>query len=245
MGFVRQIAALLFIVALPVALITTNIRIALNEPRLYEYATDHYDTPSTTGIERSELLRASGELRQYFNNNDDMIFVRVQQDGSPVSLFSPKETQHLHDVKNVFRTTFRVQELAVIFVLAYIVGVFIWAGEGSLRTLARQILLSGMVSVAVIGVVGVFFVTGFDQTWEQLHVIAFSNDLWQLDPSRDHLIQMFPEAFWQDISLWVGLGTLAELGALALLAAAYLGITRDSVVSYTLPQGAQATTKAT
>ncbi|MEX0785790.1 MAG: TIGR01906 family membrane protein [Dehalococcoidia bacterium] len=244
MGFIRQIAALLFIVALPVALITTNVRIALNEPRVYEYATDHYDTPATTGIERSELLRASSELRQYFNNGDELIFVRVQQDGSPVSLFSPRETEHLHDVKNIFRTTSRVQEATVIFVLAYIVGVFIWAGEGSLRTLARQVLLSGLISVALIGVVGAFAVTGFEQSWEQLHVIAFDNDLWKLDPSRDRLIQMFPEAFWQDISLWIGLGTLAELGALALLAAAYLGLTRDAIVSYTLPSGAPATTKA-
>ncbi|MDZ4278048.1 MAG: DUF1461 domain-containing protein, partial [Dehalococcoidia bacterium] len=120
MGFVRQIAALLFIVALPVALVTTNVRIVLNEPRLYEYAADNYDTPRATGIERPELLRASGELREYFNNDADEIFVRVEEeDGRPVSLFNARETQHLRDVKTLFQTSFLVQEGAVIFALAY------------------------------------------------------------------------------------------------------------------------------
>lgn len=239
MAFVRRFAALLFIIAIPVALITTNIRVAANEPRLYEYAADHYDTPATTGIERSELLRASGELRDYFNNDADTIFIRVQKDGAPISLFNPRETAHLRDVKTLFQASFRVQEAAVLFVLAYIVAVFIWAGEGSMRTLAKQIVLSGLISAAVIGAVGVVAVSGFDRAFEQFHVIAFNNDFWKLNPNRDHLIQMFPEAFWENVSLWVGLATLVEVGVLAGVSALYLRLTQDST-SYPVTDSAQA-----
>ncbi|MCH7578793.1 MAG: TIGR01906 family membrane protein [Chloroflexi bacterium] len=239
MGFARQIAALLFIVALPVALITTTVRVVLNEPRLYEYATDHYDTTATTGIERSELLRASGELRDYFNNSDESIFISVQRNGSPISLFNPRETAHLRDVKALFQLTFRVQEVAVLFVLAYVVTVFIWAKEGTFRSLAMQVLTSGLVTLVVVGALGVVAVSGFEGAFTQFHVIAFDNDFWKLNPSRDHLIQMFPEAFWQDVSIWVGLGTLAEIGTLGLLSAIYLRATRSSRVSVTLPAGVQ------
>lgn len=239
LGLVRHIAALLFIIALPVALVTTNVRIAVNEPRLYEYAADHYDTPAATGIDREELLRASGELRDYFNNDEDSIFVRVEKDGEPISLFNRRETAHLRDVKTLFQASFRVQEASVIFLLAYVVTVFIWAREGSLRTLARQLLASGLLSLAVIGVVGAIAVSGFDQAFEQFHLIAFDNDLWRLDPERDRLIQMFPEGFWRDVSLWIGLGTLAELAALALVAALYLGVTRHAA-AYALPKEAAA-----
>ena len=239
MAFVRRFAALLFIIAIPVALITTNIRVAANEPRLYEYAADHYDTPATTGIARSELLRASGELRDYFNNDTDTIFIRVQKDGSPISLFNPRETAHLRDVKTLFQASFRVQEAAVLFVLAYIVAVFIWAGEGSMRTLAKQIVLSGLISAAVIGAVGVVAVSGFDRAFEQFHVIAFNNDFWKLNPNRDHLIQMFPEAFWQDIVLWIGLATLAEVAVLAGVAALYLKLTQDPIASQPVTDAAQ------
>lgn len=239
MAFVRQVAALFFIIALPVALVTTNIRIAANEPRLYSYATDHYDTPETTGIERPELLRASGELRRYFNNGEGTLFIRVRQDGDLVSLFNPRETEHLRDVKSLFQASFRAQEATVILVLAYVVGLFIWMREGSLRSLAKQVLVSAGISVAVIAVLGVLLLTGFDATFERFHLIFFTNDLWQLDPDRDRLIQMFPEGFWQDASLWLALGTLAELAALALGAAAYLGLSKRPALTYTLPANAQ------
>jgi integral membrane protein (TIGR01906 family) len=242
LGFVRHTAALLFIIALPIALITTNVRIAVNEPRVYQYAIDEYDAPATTGIARPELLRASGELRAYFNRGgDDPIFVRVQKDGEPVSLFNRRETAHLQDVRTLFRASFRVQEASVVFVLAYVVLVFIWAREGSLRALATHVLLSGVLSVVVIGAVGAVAVAGFDAAFEQFHRIAFDNDFWRLDPATDHLIQMFPEAFWEDVSLWVGIGTLVELGVLALASGLYLGLTRrETSLPYALPGGARA-----
>jgi integral membrane protein (TIGR01906 family) len=239
LGLFRQIAALLFIIALPVALVTTNVRVAVNEPRLYEYATDEYNTTATTGIERSELLRASGELRDYLNNGEESIFVRVQQNGGPISLFNPRETAHLRDVKALMQTTFRVQEAAVLFVLAYIVFVFVWAKEGSFRSLAKQILTSGLVTLVVVGALGVVAVSGFEGAFNQFHLIAFDNDLWKLNPARDHLIQMFPEAFWQDVSIWVGLASLAEMGAISALAAAYLGINRTESVTFRLTHDAQ------
>jgi integral membrane protein (TIGR01906 family) len=238
-AFVRQVAALVFIIALPVALVTTTIRIVANEPRLYSYAADHYDTPETTGIERSELLRASGELRDYFNNGDDAVFIRVRKDGDLISLFNPRETAHLRDVKSLFQASFRMQEGTVVFVLAYVVGMFIWAREGTLRGLAKQLLISSALGVVVIGLLGAVIATGFDAAFERFHLIFFTNDLWQLDPDRDRLIQMFPEGFWQDVTLWVGIATLAELGLLALGSLAYLGLSRRAALTYTLPATAQ------
>jgi integral membrane protein (TIGR01906 family) len=241
LGFVRQFSAILFVIALPVALVTTNVRVAANEPRVYEYATDHYHTDATTGIERSELLRASGDLRDYFNGDDGgPVFIRVRRQGELVSLFNQRETQHLQDVRSLFQTTFRVQEVAVVFVLAYVVLVFLWAREGSLRGLATQVLASGVLGLIFIAVAGGIAMAGFDAAFERFHLIAFDNDLWQLDPATDHLIQMFPEAFWQDITVLVGFATLLELGLLAVVAAAYLGVTRPEESPFALPEAAQA-----
>ena len=241
MAFVHQLAAFLFVISLPIALITTNVRITVNEPRLYEYAADHYDTPTTTGISRDELLSASAELRDYFNSGSgDPIFVRVEKEGEPISLFNRRETAHLQDVKTLIRSSFRVQEAAVIYALAYVVAVFIWAREGNLRALATQLVLTGLLGLAVIGVVGGMALTGFEQAFDAFHRIAFDNDLWQLDPATDHLIQMFPEGFWRDVSLWVGMATVAELAVLSVAAAAYMGMTRRQPAAYAQPDAAQA-----
>jgi integral membrane protein (TIGR01906 family) len=50
--------------------------------------------------------------------------------------------------------------------------------------------------VALVVLVGVLSLMDFDALWTRFHQIAFRNDLWQLDPSKDYLIMLFPEPFW-------------------------------------------------
>jgi integral membrane protein (TIGR01906 family) len=41
--------------------------------------------------------------------------------------------------------------------------------------------------------------TNFTLYWDYFHYIFFDNDLWQLDPRTDVLIQMVPEEFFYDL----------------------------------------------
>lgn len=237
MGFIRGLATLLFLIALPVVLVTTNVRFAANEERVYEYGFDEYDVAGVTGLDRDEISRAGGELRRYFSNDEETIRIIVNEGGREVSLFSERETVHLQDVKDLFRLTFRAQEIGIVFIFAYVVGVFVWAREGSLRRLAGQVLAASLITGATILGLGAVAVTGFESAFEQFHFLAFDNDFWRLNPATDRLIQMFPEGFWFDVSILVGVMTLAEAGALALASGIYLGLTRPRLVRVAFPAG--------
>lgn len=219
----RRVATALFVLSIPLLLITSNVRWAANEPRLYEYSFDHYDAEARTGVARNELDYAARDLIRYFNDDRPIIQTLVTQDGQAVPLYNERETSHLRDVKNLFRTVFRVQEASLAFALVYVVGLFVCAGEASLRLLARTVLGASLFTLTLLGVAaaGSAF-GGFDNLWTRFHLLAFTNDLWKLDPDTDHLIQMFPEDFWLDATLLVAALTAVE--ALALLAAstAYL-----------------------
>lgn len=226
MGVIRILAAIVFIVSIPVALVTSNIRFMANEPAVYRYAIDEYDAVATTGIEREELIRASAEIRDYFNNNEETLSITVNEGGQQASLFNPRETAHMADVKDRFRAVNKAQEFSVIYAIGYVAVVALWAREVSLRGLAKQVAGGAAICIAVVGAIGAFGAAGFDSAWEDFHELMFSNDFWQLDPNSDHLIQIFPPAFWESIVFFIGMMIVVEAAVLALGALIYIGASR-------------------
>ena len=224
MGLVPRIATILFFISIPVLLVTTNVRWAANEARLYHYSFDKYDAEAATGISRSELDRAADKLVRYFNNDDETIRIFVQEDDRRVPLFNERETSHLTDVKDLFRTVFRVQEASLAFALVFVVTVFIWAVEAPLRILARILLQASLFTLGLLALFAVLALVGFDELFLRFHLVAFTNDLWKLNPNTDHLIQMFPRGFWFDATMLVAGLTAVEAVLLASLSAIYLRV---------------------
>jgi len=226
MGFVRMLASILFILALPIALVTTNVRLLANAPLVYDYSFDRYDAEQRTGLARTELDGTASALRDYFNNGEPTFYHTVTEDGLPASVFNARETRHMEDVKGLFVLANRVQEIAVVYVLAYVVGFFIWARDGHVRQLAMQCLAGlglGLLAVGGIGVVAAF---GFEAAWGRFHTLVFTNDFWRLNPRTDHLIQMFPEPFWRDMTILLGAMSAAEALIIAAISGVYLMSTR-------------------
>jgi integral membrane protein (TIGR01906 family) len=227
-GLLRVILVGLFIVALPIALITTTIRVAISEQAIYDYSVRHYDAERVSGISESELIRANGEIRDYLVKSDPGPLAPkvTNSDGQDERLFNAKETIHMADVRDLVQLMFTAQLLAVAASLALAaLIVSFW----SARVLAVGLLYGASLVGVVLGVGGALAMTGFDAAWSEFHVIAFTNDLWQLDPDTDHLIQMFPERFWQQVTLWIGGAIILQALVIAVLSAAYLLLTRERV----------------
>ena len=66
-------------------------------------------------------------------------------------------------------------------------------------------------------VVGGLSYVDFGELFLRFHELSFSNDLWQLDPSRDYLLILFPEGFWLDVTLRIAALTGAEAAVLGLI----------------------------
>ena len=185
-------------------MITTAIRFAVNEEEVYYYSIETFDAEQATGVSEDELRRSSRELIAYFNSDAPAVNISVEVDGQEEPLFSPREIRHMQDVKDLMSIAFFAQEVALAYVLLYVVGVFIWSGEMPLRTLASQALTACVLTIGVLAVTAALAVSGFESTWESFHEIVFANDLWQLDEDSDRLIQMFPEEFWFRVTLFIG-----------------------------------------
>lgn len=230
MGFVRSLATLLFIVAVPVALVTTNVRLLVNSPEFYDREFARQQATLRTGLPDTDVKRAGGAIRDYFNNSDNTLYVPLSIDGRETSFFNPRETAHMRDVKALVRGTYRVEEIAVLYALTYVVAVFIWAREDTLRGLAGQVVTAALATAAFVLVAGAVALTGFDAAFERFHLVFFSNDLWRLNPATDRLIQMFPPEFWQEATIVLGVMTLVESVVLLGAGVAYTVLTRQPAV---------------
>ena len=226
----RKAATFLFILSIPIALITTNIRAAVNEPHLYDFSIDQYNGAIVSGIPATELKAANRQLISYFNDNEQraISIVVTDNEGDDISLFKPHETIHLSDVKDLLKKVFAIQTGAVIFALVFVASAVIWAGEATARTLAHSLLRASGLTIAVIVLAAIAAVAGFDDIWNRFHLLAFTNDFWQLSPSSDHLIQMFPERFWQLAILVICAFTILEALVLGAIAGVYIHYSRRS-----------------
>ena len=218
MNWLRYAAVALFIAVVPVFLIATNARWVINSTALYSYGFDKYDIPTRTGIDRGELLLAAGQIREYFNNDEELLDVRVRfGDGVWRSIYNTREVLHMKDVKGLVRGTYWVQWLTGAYLVAFSVIGLVSARRRLLPRLGRYAGLGGAVTIGLVLVVGLASLFGFERLFLAFHLVSFSNDLWQLDPSRDYLIAMFPEGFFFDATMWIAGSTVAEAVILVLV----------------------------
>ncbi len=218
----RWLSSLTFVVALPLFLVLTNVRVAASEPRIQILGFAAYDVAATTGVARIELDEAARDLSRYFRDDRQALGTRVHIDGEEVALFNPREVGHMRDVKALMQTVFRLQEFAFVYVALYICLAVLWTRERSLRRLARLSLSAGLLTCALLGFAAAAMLVGFEELFVQFHLLSFSNDLWQLDPRTDRLIQMFPLDFWFQVSIAVGVISILEGAAIAAVSAVYL-----------------------
>jgi integral membrane protein (TIGR01906 family) len=220
------IARWLFILCLPVLLLTASIGLAVNSQWLYHYGFDKYNVGQTTGLADSQLRKAASGLIDYFNSDEEFIDITVIKDGQPFALFNEREVAHLVDVKGLIRLDYRFMLGTGAYVVVYAVISLCWLTRESRRQLASSLVGGSGFTLGLILVLGLMAVIDFDSFFLQFHLLSFANDLWQLDPTRDYLIMLFPQGFWYDATLFCALATVVMAVVLGGVAGVYLLVTR-------------------
>jgi integral membrane protein (TIGR01906 family) len=123
----------------------------------------------------------------------------VTLDGIPV--LREAEREHMRDVRGVFAGFFAVAAGA-----AVVLAVLFLAARGPVARarLWRRLEKTGIViAVATVvgGVAGLLF---FDSAFMLFHEIFFPGGNYLFDPRTDRLVQLFPEQFWVESTIGVG-----------------------------------------
>jgi integral membrane protein (TIGR01906 family) len=215
------------VLAVPVALVLTAVRMLISPVFLQiEYNTPGFPQ-DLFGFTKEDRIYWANFAVDYLVNDADISFLAnlrfpegqstppatCQYMDDCTKLYNERELKHMLDVKNVVQRALRVWYaslglLLVTGILAYFDG---WKAE-----YRRAIRSGGWLTVALLGAIILFVLLAFGVIFVMFHDIFFESGTWTFLFS-DTLIRLFPERFWRDTFLAVGLlagGTGLALGIL-------------------------------
>ncbi len=218
----RWLPAAVFVVAVPVFLVTGSITWAFNNIGLYEGGFDKYRISQVSGITTEDLRQVALDIRAYFNSGEEPLSIRTLIFGSERDLFNEKEVIHMHDVKRLVRGVYWTFAASAVCLVAVVAAGFALQRRDFLPKLARRTLWGGGVTVGLLVAFGLVATVGFDALFLLFHRVSFANDFWKLDPRTDYLVLLFPQGFWFDATMWAALRALAGGILLAAAGGGYL-----------------------
>ena len=206
-------------VCLPILLVTATIAFEFNSLWLYRNGFEKYNISQVTGLSEAELEKAATGLISYFNSDEEYISITVIKDGKPFELFNQQEVAHLKDVKGLVRLDYRLLLGTAIYVGAYAGICLFWRRKRYWRRLAWAVVGGSSIALGMMLALGIgSMLLDFGQLFTQFHFLAFTNELWMLDPTKDYLIMLFPEGFWYDAAMLfakITIGVAVTLGGVA------------------------------
>jgi integral membrane protein (TIGR01906 family) len=194
LDWVRGLVSLALVLFLPLLIIGTSLRGLVTDRDLMVRGFRDNQVATTTGLDDPQLRRVADAFVAYFQGPPGQIQMQVTAFGQTRLLFNDKEVAHMEDVQSLIQFFLRTQIVAAVVVVLRL-GVAV-VFDRAPQPIGRELLWSTALMVALVALVGVLSLMDFDALWTRFHQIAFRNDLWQLDPSRDYLIMLFPEPFW-------------------------------------------------
>lgn len=188
----RRLAAAGVAVATVLLVLGIGVAVLFNPP-FVAFEQGRAGSTAWTGYSTQELRSATDAiLGQLYFGGDFAVTVRGE------AVLDPREQAHMRDVRGVFAGFFIAVLLSGLVLL--VAG---WRSRGAAwfwrATRAGAIALSiGVVALGVVSLVA------FDALFEVFHRIFFAGGTYLFDPRTERLVQLFPDQFWSETSIVLG-----------------------------------------
>lgn len=207
----RGLFSALFALAVSLILLAASVYLLGTNDALMGCLMERHAPPQATGLPAAEYPGIVRMIAGYLRGETAHFQYTYAIGSAECRAFNEKEQRHMADVQGLFHLAKRVMLYGGIAVLP-LLGLCLWRMGRGLRRAIRN----GLIAVlAMAGIVAIWAAADFDSLFILFHHIAFTNELWLLDPRTDLLIRLMPIGFF--ISYAVLIGGLWLLGMLGLL----------------------------
>lgn len=210
------ISSSIFILMFLLVLLLTDVQlIAFNEP-YYAEQYEKYQVPQSIGIKMPDLMSATDNMLNYLNGKRDNLDFKMYINDVQQEFFSERDKLHMVDVKNLFVKGRLIRNIGFWYCVIFLafLGYKMKDRRNKLSKLFIYTFIAGVVPIIALVIL---MNIDFYKYFTIFHEIFFNNDLWQLEPAKDRLINMYPEAFFSGIAFRIAFYYIAELILLLLL----------------------------
>ena len=199
-----SIARIIFVVCLPVLLLTAVIAGEVNSSWLYTHGFEKYDVRQSLGdnglnLTDTDMAGIARGFIHYFNSSEEYINLTVQQNNKNVSLFTTEETIHFKDVKKLFRFDYNVLLGTFCYCLIFaLVGIF-WRKGKYRKNLAGDMIKGSVLTLGLMILLGIGTMLDFNNLFYQFHLLVFTNSFWS---AEGNMLLLFPDGFWYDAAVY-------------------------------------------
>jgi len=194
----------------PVVLVLTGVRLLLTPVFVQlEYRTPNFPA-DFFGFTMEDRLHWSRLALDYLLNDAGIEYLGDLRFDNGQPVYNERELGHMIDVKMVVQQALIVWYVSV----AGLIGLGLWAWFGDWWGHFRKGLVrGGRLTILLVGVIILFVLAAFGVFFVAFHEVFFDPNTWTFAYS-DTLIRLFPERFWRDAFLVIGL--IAVLGGAVL-----------------------------
>ena len=159
-----------------------------------------YAPERSTKLPESEYGGVAGMITNYLaGRTDEFQYTFSGDDGTVYQCFRPNEQAHMADCRMLFRLCLTVLRAAAGCAAAAALCLALMRGFspiGAVCGFAVPLTLAFL--LMVLGILD------FDGLFFRFHQLAFSNDLWLMNPSEDLIIRLMPEQFFAACAAGIG-----------------------------------------
>ncbi len=227
----RTLPAILLTLAVSLFLLAASVYVLGTNDDLMLCLMQRYAPPEATGLHAGEYPGVVRMITAYLRGDADEFQHRYTVDGAKYLAFNEKEQMHMADVQRLFGLAGYVTSWGRALVIAGIGVVLMllvllrnqgpqclrWLFGEQLCGLYRALRTGLLIVLGAVALVAVWAAVDFNSLFILFHKIAFTNDLWWLDPRTDLLIRLMPTDFFLAYAAIIGAVWATAMGLLILI----------------------------
>ena len=204
MKIVVSITRVIFVVCLPVLLLTAVIAGEVNSSWLYTHGFEKYDVRQSLAdnglnLTNTDMAGIARGFIRYFNSNKEYINLTVQQNNNTVNLFHSEEIIHFKDVKKLFRFDYNVLLGTFGYCLVFSLINIFWKKGKYRKNLAPNTIKGSVLTLGLMLLLGIGTLVDFNNLFYQFHLLVFTNSFWS---AEGNMLLLFPDGFWYDAAVY-------------------------------------------